>query len=92
MATAPTTRYTQSQVTFVETTVAAGDIKVADHPGQRRVLKLGEVYVYLDTDGVTALLERLLLEPEASERVELLAEMSRRVDMLRHHADLAKAV
>jgi hypothetical protein len=85
MATATTTRYTQSQVTFVETTVAAGDIKVVDHEGRCRCVQLG-------TDGVTALLERLLLEPEASERVELLDEMSRRVDMLRHHADLAKAV
>jgi hypothetical protein len=92
MATATTTRYAHSDITHVEVLVVAKDIKVVDHEGRRRCLQLGGAYVYLDTDGVTALLERLLLEPEASERVELLDEMSSRVDMLRYHADLAKAV
>lgn len=71
MKTATTTRYTQSQVTFVETTVTASDIKIVDHEGKRRCVQLGSVYAYLDTDGVTALLKQLLEQPEAHERPEL---------------------
>lgn len=64
MATATPARYTQSQVTHVEAVVTANDIKVADHRDTRRVIQFGEVYVYLDAEGVTALLKLLFHEPE----------------------------
>jgi hypothetical protein len=63
MATA--NRYiTTSDITHVEVLVNDQDIKVTSHEGGRRCLQLGPLYVYLDTDGITRLLELLLDEPE----------------------------
>lgn len=92
MATA-TRNITETQTTFTEVLVAAKDItSLTDHVDGRRCLKLGSLYVYVDGDGVTKLLELLLLEHEASHRPELLDELTRCVDVLRHAAELEQAV
>jgi hypothetical protein len=89
MATA--TSIITTEVDHVSVMACADDIKVLNHGDGRRAIKVAGLYVYLDSDGVTTLLERLLLEPEAAERTELLPELSRvaeiqqsrQVDMIR---------
>lgn len=59
-----------TEITHAEVLVNDQDIKVTTHEGGRRCIQFGSVYAYLDTDGVTRLLELLLGEPEV-ERPEV---------------------
>jgi hypothetical protein len=69
---ATTNRYiTHSDITHIEVLVNDQDISVTDPGTGRRMLKLGQIYAYLDTDGITELLGQLLAQPEATERPEL---------------------
>jgi hypothetical protein len=76
MATA-TRMITHTEVTHVSVMAKDQDINLATVEHGLRVLTIAGVHVYFDENGITALLEKLLDEPEAMTRADLLPVLSK---------------
>lgn len=78
---------TTTEVTHVSVMASDQDMALATVEQGLRVLTIAGIHVYLDENGITRLLERLLLEPEATDRTELLPELHRCADYQQARVD-----
>jgi len=78
---------TTTEITHVSVMANDQDMKLATVEQGLRVLTIAGLHIYFDGNGVTALLERLLMEPEAIERSELLPELHRCAEHQQTRAD-----